>query len=89
MCGVNSLERHAVQHPHAARHGETVMPCPFCGSGKATGVEIDLGMWAVCCNWCGSIGPRSKSIQLAVARWNAPIPRPDSPPAPGQGQVNR
>ena len=54
---------------------ETVMSCLFCGSDKATGMEIDIGTWAVCCCWCGTIGPHSTSIQIAIARWNSPIER--------------
>lgn len=58
-----------------AQPAETVMPCPFCGSDKATGMEIDMGAWAVCCSWCGTIGPRSRGMRLAVARWNSPLER--------------
>lgn len=71
MCNLTPL---ADEAPNLARDNSgTVMSCVFCGSDKASGMEVDNGIWAVCCCWCGTIGPHAKSIQLAVARWNAPL----------------
>lgn len=67
MCCMNVLDG------DAPGTSEAVLPCPFCGNDRATGIEIDQGKWAVCCSWCGTIGPHSRCVRMAVARWNSPL----------------
>lgn len=60
----------------------TINPCPFCGDGDPAIDEIELGIWAVCCNDCRTIGPHcdgEQSPEDAISRWNARTNRMDVP----------
>lgn len=80
MWGMKSLQ-HPEAAPGQAECDPTVGSCPFCNSDAVRCMEIDQGVWTVCCSWCGTMGPQSRSLQLAVARWNAPLERQAVPPA--------
>jgi len=34
-----------------------ILPCPFCGDTDPAIDEVDMDVWAVCCNECGTTGP--------------------------------
>jgi len=52
-------------------------PCPFCGDSDPAIDEIEIKVWAVCCNGCGCIGPVEnyasalQSPERAIELWNA------------------
>jgi Lar family restriction alleviation protein len=52
-------------------------PCPFCGAADVLAEEIDMGVYAVCCEACGVIGPHGDGPFTegdAVALWNSRHP---------------
>ena len=52
---------------------EQVRPCPFCRNPEPTVDEIEVGIWAICCDTCKAIGPHQdgeQSPQLALDKWN-------------------
>ncbi len=54
-------------------HPDLIEACPFCGDGDPAIDEIELGIWAVCCNECKTIGPHQdgeQSAEQAIAKWN-------------------
>lgn len=63
---IHAAEREAAKVPD-------IQPCPFCGDGDPAIDEIELGIWAVCCNGCRTIGPHcdgEQSASVAIDRWN-------------------
>lgn len=54
----------------------TVLPCPFCGDSDPAIDEIDMDIWAVCCNGCGAVGPHQSDDGVtnlgpkAIELWN-------------------
>lgn len=51
-----------------------IAPCPFCGDSDPAIDEIDIGIWALVCNGCMTIGPHqdgAQSSEQAIERWNA------------------
>lgn len=52
-----------------------ILPCPFCGFDDVCFDEIDVGIVAVCCDNCGTIGPHerdgSQDSTEAANKWNA------------------
>lgn len=54
--------------------GTIIFQCPFCGSADNVVVdEIELGIIAICCDECKTIGPHddgSHSLEDAIAKWN-------------------
>lgn len=51
--------------------------CPFCDAKESEGTvkidEIEVGIFAVCCNACKAIGPHKDGAQdrdQAVKKWN-------------------
>lgn len=52
---------------------EQVRHCPFCGNPDPAIDEIEVGIWAICCNTCKAIGPHQdgeQSPQVALDKWN-------------------
>lgn len=47
-----------------------ILPCPFCAFDDVEIDEIDMGIYAVCCPECETIGPSGKSVPLAIDHWN-------------------
>ena len=50
-----------------------IAQCPFCGDSTRVVDKIDLGIYAVCCNDCKTIGPHRDGEQTeedAIRRWN-------------------
>lgn len=54
----------------------TVLPCPFCGDPDPAIDEIEMDIWAVCCNECGAVGPHQSDDGVtnlgpkAIELWN-------------------
>ena len=51
-----------------------IVCCPFCNDSDPAIDEIEVGIWAVCCNDCKTIGPHCDGVQSAedaIARWNS------------------
>lgn len=51
----------------------TIKPCPFCGHDDVEIDEIDLGIIAICCPECRTIGPHqdgSQTVEQAIDKWN-------------------
>lgn len=54
----------------------TIRPCPFCGDSDPAIDEIEMDIWAVCCNLCGAVGPHQSDDGLAnigpkaIELWN-------------------
>lgn len=54
----------------------TILPCPYCGDTDPAIDEIDMDVWAVCCNECGATGPHQDDTGLAgvgtkaIELWN-------------------
>jgi hypothetical protein len=50
--------------------------CPFCPNAEPSVQEVDMGVWAVCCDQCNCTGPisdfgaSSQTREQAVANWN-------------------
>jgi len=47
--------------------------CPFCGHDDVEIDEIELGIIAICCPECLTIGPHqdgAQSVELAIEKWN-------------------
>jgi hypothetical protein len=52
---------------------EQVRPGPFCRNPEPLVNEIEVGIWAICCDICLAIGPHQdgeQSPQLALDKWN-------------------
>lgn len=50
-----------------------ILPCPFCKHDDVEFDEIDLGIIAICCPECMTIGPHQdgeQSAEEAVRKWN-------------------
>lgn len=50
-----------------------VKPCPFCGDADPQIDEIDMGIWALVCEGCKTIGPHEdghQTAEQAIERWN-------------------
>jgi len=44
--------------------------CPFCGNPDPEVDEVDVGTYALCCQDCGALGPRSTTSPAdALHRW--------------------
>jgi len=51
----------------------SIDPCPFCGHLDIEVDEIELGIIAICCPECLTIGPHqdgAQSVELAIEKWN-------------------
>ena len=51
----------------------SIDPCPFCGHIDIEVDEIELGIIAICCPECLTIGPHqdgAQSVELAIEKWN-------------------
>jgi Lar family restriction alleviation protein len=47
--------------------------CPFCGHDDVEVDEIEIGIIAICCPECLTIGPHqdgAQSVELAIEKWN-------------------
>lgn len=53
-----------------------IKPCPFCGNANPTMEEVDMGVWALCCDKCNATGPISsfngagQTGSMAIEAWN-------------------
>jgi len=53
-----------------------ILPCPFCGDTDPAIDEIEMDIWAVCCNECGAVGPHQSDDGVtnigpkAIELWN-------------------
>ena len=50
-----------------------ISPCPFCGHDDVEVDEIEIGIIAICCPECLTIGPHqdgAQSVELAIEKWN-------------------
>ena len=50
-----------------------IKPCPFCGHDDVEIDEIELGIVAICCPECQTIGPHQdgeQDTETAIAKWN-------------------
>lgn len=51
--------------------GLMVKACPFCGSLGVEAINTRCASpWFVVCDRCRAIGPRSETLEMAVALWN-------------------
>lgn len=53
-----------------------ILPCAFCGWHDVEIDEIDVGIHAICCPECRTIGPHDDgehSVEDAVRKWNTRI----------------
>ena len=73
----NQLDReYTEREDYLANHAEerkTINPCPFCGHDDVEVDEIELGIIAICCPECLTIGPHQdgmQSVELAIEKWN-------------------
>ena len=51
----------------------SINPCPFCGHDDVEVDEIEIGIIAICCPECLTIGPHqdgAQSVELAIEKWN-------------------
>jgi len=51
----------------------TTLPCPFCGYDDVEYNEIELGIVAICCPECMTVGPHQDGAQThdeAREKWN-------------------
>ena len=51
----------------------SINPCPFCGHDDVEIDEIEIGIIAICCPECLTIGPHqdgAQSVELAIEKWN-------------------
>lgn len=51
----------------------TILPCPFCGYDDVEIDEIDMGIIAICCPDCQTIGPHqdgTHTVEQAISKWN-------------------
>lgn len=51
----------------------SIDPCPFCGHLDIEVDEIEIGIIAICCTECLTIGPHqdgAQSVELAIEKWN-------------------
>lgn len=51
----------------------SIQPCPFCGDPDPAIDEIDMGIFAIVCNDCMTIGPHqngTQSAEEAINKWN-------------------
>jgi Lar family restriction alleviation protein len=51
----------------------SINPCPFCGHDDVEIDEIEIGIIAICCFECLTIGPHQdgmQSVELAIEKWN-------------------
>jgi len=51
----------------------SINPCPFCGHDDVEVDEIEIGIIAICCPECLTIGPHQdgmQSVELAIEKWN-------------------
>jgi Lar family restriction alleviation protein len=51
----------------------TIKPCPFCGNDELDVEDIEMGIFAVVCVVCNTIGPHQdgeQSTDEAVGKWN-------------------
>ena len=64
----------------------TIKPCPFCGYDDVEIDVIDVGIVAICCPECMTIGPHQDGQRWtqAIEAWNrrAPVVEPVIPDAP-------
>lgn len=77
MCYLNTREGEAasLEQDRSEESHEADMSCLFCGTNQVMPMEVDEGVWAVCCSGCGTIGPHARTMKLAEARWNSPVER--------------
>lgn len=52
----------------------TILNCPFCGYHDIEIDEIELGIHAVCCPECETIGPSAPHVMDAISQWNKRAP---------------
>ena len=51
----------------------SIDPCPFCGHDDVEVDEIEIGIIAICCPECLTIGPHqdeAQSVEVAIEKWN-------------------
>lgn len=77
MCDVNTGKGDAanLEQDRSEERDEAAVPCLFCGTDQVVSMELDTGVWAVCCCGCNTIGPQARSRKRALALWNAPALR--------------
>jgi len=50
----------------------TIKPCPFCGNDELDVEDIEMGIFAVVCVVCNTIGPHQdgeQSVETAISKW--------------------
>lgn len=64
------------------------LPCPFCGDTDPAIDEVELRVWALVCNGCGTTGPiedydaADQSAERAIELWNRRAPVTEAVPEP-------
>jgi hypothetical protein len=74
----NQLDREYTEREdylaNRAEERKTVInACPFCGHFDIEVDEIEIGIIAICCPECLTIGPHQdgmQSVELAIEKWN-------------------
>ena len=73
----NQLDREYTEREdylvNRAEERKTINPCPFCGHDDVEVDEIEIGIIAICCPECLTIGPHqdgAQSVELAIEKWN-------------------
>ena len=73
----NQLDREYTEREdylaNRAEEQTVINPCPFCGHDDVEVDEIELGIIAICCPECLTIGPHqdgAQSVELAIEKWN-------------------
>jgi Lar family restriction alleviation protein len=62
---------------------EEIKPCPFCGSDNTRPLNGSL-VTRVVCGACVALGPQAKTVEAAIALWNAAPRRPKKKSPIGQ-----
>lgn len=69
----------AATNSRTIAYTQPLAPCPFmlpAGPHELEVVEVDTGVWAVCCKTCGATGPienyenASQTAERAAELWN-------------------